>query len=334
LRKGDCGKGIAEWAIRIWNAGVNQSSPGKIAVVGSGAVGCYYGGMLAHGGHDVHFLMRADLETVKRDGLRIFTKGQELRMPKVHCSASTEEIGPADVVLIAVKATANRDLERLLPPLIGAETALVTLQNGLGNEEFLSERWGAERVMGALCFVCINRTAPGVIRHIDHGSISIGEFRRPASARVRALVEAFRAVDVEANAVDNLQGERWRKLLWNIPFNGLAIAAGANVAQVLADEGLRKLARALMDEGLDAARRLAHDIPDSFADWQVDRSASMGPYRPSSMIDHELGRPVEVEAIWGEPLRQGFAAGAKMPRLEMLHALIRHLTERGSLRGS
>ena len=297
-------------------------------------MGCYYGGMLAHAGHDVHFLMRTDLDTVRRDGLVIFTKGKEVRLPRLQCAGTTAEIGPVDLVLIALKATANRELERLLPPLIGENTALLTLQNGLGNEAFLGERWGAERVMGALCFVCINRTAPGVIRHLDHGTISIGEFRRPVSARARAVAEAFNAVDVEANAVDDLEGERWRKLLWNIPFNGLSIAAGANVAEVLADAGLRALARSLMDEVLDAARRLGHVIPDSFADWQIERSDSMGPYRPSSMIDFEMGRPVEVGAIWGEPLRQGIAAGAKMPKLELLHGIIRHATERRNVVGS
>jgi 2-dehydropantoate 2-reductase len=306
----------------------------RIAIVGSGAVGCYYGGMLAHAGHEVLFLMRSDLDAVRREGLLIFTKGTEVRLPRVKCAGTTAEIRPVDLVLISVKATANRELERLLPPLIGEGTALLTLQNGLGNEAFLSERWGAERVMGALCFVCINRTAPGVIRHIDHGSISIGEFRRPVSARVRAVAEAFNAVGVEANVVDDLEGERWRKLLWNIPFNGLSIAAGANVADVLADAGLRRLARSLMDEVLDAARRLGYAIPDSFADWQLDRSDSMGPYRPSSMIDFEMGRPVEVEAIWGEPLRQGLAADAKMPKLELLHGIIRHVTDRRTLRGS
>jgi 2-dehydropantoate 2-reductase len=298
----------------------------RIAVVGSGAVGCYYGGMLAHGGHDVSFLMRSDLATVRERGLTIFTKGSEVRLAKVKAAAKPEEIGPVDLVLVALKTTANAELERLVPPLLGPATALLTLQNGLGNEEFLAQRWGAERVMGALCFVCINRTAPGVIRHIDHGSISIGEYRGPASARVRAMAEAWKAVEVEAKAVDRLAEERWRKLLWNIPFNGLSIAARANVAQVLADDGLRKLARALMDEGLDAARRLGHEIPDSFADWQIERSASMGPYRASSMIDYEEGRAVEVEAIWGEPWRQGSAAGAAMPRTEMLYRLIGALT--------
>lgn len=307
---------------------MNPSSLGKIAVVGSGAVGCYYGGMLAHAGHDVHFLMRSDLDTVRREGMVIFSKGKKVPLPRVQCAGTAEEIGAADLVIISIKATANGELERLLPPLIAGHTALLTLQNGLGNEAFLSERWGAERVMGALCFVCINRTAPGVIRHLDHGTISIGEFRRPVSARVRAVAAAFNAADVEAHAVDDLEGERWRKLLWNIPFNGLSIAAGANVAEVLADAGLRALARSLMGEVLDAARRLGHEIPESYADWQIERSGSMGPYRPSSMIDFENGRPVEVEAIWGEPLRQGLAAGAKMPRLELLHAIIRHVTER------
>ncbi len=313
---------------------MNQSPLGKIAVVGSGAVGCYYGGMLAHAGCDVHFLMRADLDTVRREGLRIFTKGGEVHLPRVECAATAEEIGPADIVIIALKATANAELVRLLPPLIGESTALFTLQNGLGNERFLAERWGAERVMGGLCFVCINRTAPGVIRHLDEGSISIGEFGRPVSVRVRAVADAFRSVGVEANAVDDLDGERWRKLMWNVPFNGLSIAANANVADVLADAALRAEARAIMDELLDAARRLGHAIPDAFADWQIERSFAFGGYRPSSMIDYELGRPVEVEAIWGEPLRQGLAAGAKMPRLALLHAIIRHVTERRALRGA
>jgi 2-dehydropantoate 2-reductase len=309
---------------------MNRSSLGKIAVVGSGAVGCYYGGMLAHAGHDVHFLMRAALDTVRHEGLVIFTKGGEVRLPRVQCAGTTEEIGPVDLVIIAVKATANRELERLLPPLIGENTALLTLQNGLGNEAFLSARWDAGRVMGALCFVCINRTAPGVIRHLDHGSISIGEYRRPVSERVRGIADAFRAVEVEAHAVDDLDGERWRKLLWNIPFNGLSIAAGANVAEVLADEGLRARARSLMDEVLDAARRLGHEIPDAYADWQIERSDSMGAYRPSSMIDFEMGRLVEVDAIWGEPLRQGLAAGAEMPGLELLLGIIQHETVRSA----
>jgi 2-dehydropantoate 2-reductase len=301
-------------------------SLGKIAIVGAGAVGSYYGGMLAHAGCDVRFLMRADLEVVSVKGLRILTGGKTIEV-EAKAFGTTKEIGACDMVLIALKATGNEVLKELIPPLLHETTGLVTLQNGLGNEEFLAERWGAERVMGGLCFVCLNRTAPGEVTHFDHGSISLGEYRRPVSERVEALADAFRSAGIEARAVENLVTERWRKLLWNIPFNGLSIAAGgATVADVLEDDALRVLARELMGEGLDAARRLGHEIPDDFADYQIERSWSMGPYKPSSMIDWEHRLPVEVEAIWGEPLRQGVGAGATMPRLAMLYALLRRLT--------
>ena len=307
---------------------MHRSSPGKIGVIGTGAIGGYYGGLLAHAGEDVRFLVRGiNFEKVKRDGLTIHTRGQTVRLPKVNCAETVGEIGPCDLVMIALKTTANPALNTLLPPLLGEHTALLTLQNGLGNEDFLASGWGTERVMGALCFVCINRTAPGVINHVDHGSISVGEFNRPATARTHAIVEAFRRAGIEANAVDNLVAERWRKLLWNIPFNGLAIAAGGvTVADVLADDSLRELARQLIGEALEAARKLGHEIPASFAEFQIERSDSMGPYKPSSLIDWELGRPVELEAIWGEPWRQGVAAGASMPRIEMLYRLLQRLT--------
>jgi len=301
--------------------------PKTIAIVGSGALGSYYGAKLARHGADVRFLMRADLEAVRWAGLRVLEAGAEWTLQPARTFASTAEIGPVDLVIIGLKTTANADLARLIPPLLHEGTLLLTLQNGLGNEEFLAERWGAERVLGALCFVCLNRIAPGVIEHLDHGTISVGSFRRPAGPRAHGFVAALQGAGIEAKTVDGLVEERWRKLLWNIPFNGLSIAAaGATVGDVLADEGLRGQARALMSEGLDAARRLGHDIPESFADFQIERSFSMGPYRTSSLIDWQLGRPVEVEAIWGEPLRQGTRAGAAMPRLELLYHLLRKVT--------
>ncbi len=299
----------------------------KIAVVGAGAVGCYYGGLLARAGYNVHFLMRSGLEAVRADGLTIVTRGEALHLKVVQAAGCAEEIGQCDLVIIALKATANAALEYILPPLLGPKTALLTLQNGLGNEDYLAQQWGPERVMGGLCFVCLNRTSPNVIEHFDHGSLSIGEYFGPAGERVRGVVQAFVSAGIDANSVESLATERWRKLVWNIPFNGLAIAAGgATVEQILADDGLRALARALMAETVEAARSLGHDVPDSFADFQIDRSGSMGAYRPSSLIDWELGRPVEVEAIWGEPLRQGIAAGARMDRLDTLYRLLVYLT--------
>ena len=145
--------------------------------------------------------------------------------------------GPGDH--FALKTTANADLERLIPPLLHEGTLLLTLQNGLGNEEFLAERWGEERVLGGLCFVCLNRVAPGVIEHYGHGTLSLGEFRRPPAERTRAIGAMFSAAGVETHVVENLVTERWRKLVWNIPFNGLSIATGGLTCDLLlADEGL------------------------------------------------------------------------------------------------
>jgi 2-dehydropantoate 2-reductase len=298
----------------------------KYAIIGSGAVGSYYGGKLAQsGGCDVHFLMRSDLDFVQKLGLTIRSKDGEVHLPRVNAARTTEEIGPCDVVLIALKTTANAVLPNLIPPLLKPDTLLITLQNGLGNEEFLAQHFGAERVLGGLCFVCLNRVGHGVIEHYGHGTLSIGEFGRPPQERTRRIVSDFQRSGIEASAVENLIIERWRKLVWNIPFNGLGIAARATVADVLQSDELHLSAKNLMRETIEAAGALGHAIPMDFIEFQIARSWPMGPYRSSSQIDFEAGREVEVEAIWGEPYRHAVRAGANAPRLELLYALIKRL---------
>lgn len=297
----------------------------RYGIVGAGALGGYYGAKLARAGCDVHFLMRSDLETVRRDGLTVRSKDGDFHLPEVNAHGSAEEMGACDVVLIGLKTTSNAALPALIPPLLHPETALVTLQNGLGNEEFLAAHFGARRVMGGLCFVCLNRIASGVIAHYGHGTLSIGEFKGPPEDRTIRLVAEFQRAGVDAKAVQSLITERWRKLVWNIPFNGLGVAAGANVAEVLNDEHLHAAARALMAEVTGAAAKLGYAMRPDFIEFQIERSWPMGEYRSSSQIDYEAGREVEVESIWGEPLRQAHRAGADTPRLELLYALLRRL---------
>lgn len=298
----------------------------KYAIVGSGAIGSFYGGKLAHAGCDVHFLMRRDLDAVRRNGLTLRSGDEVLHLKNVNAHGATGDIGPCDVVVISVKTTSNGDLEKLIPPLLKPGTVLLTLQNGLGNEEFLAERFGVERVMGGLCFVCLNRTVPGMVENFGHGTLSIGEFDRPAQARTLALVEAFASAGIETRLVENLITERWRKLVWNIPFNGLTIAGGrATVGDVLADEGLHLLTKNLMREVIGAAGKLGHTIPPDFIGEQIARSLPMGAYRPSSLIDYEAGRAVEVESIWGEPYRRALRAGADCARMETLYFLVKKL---------
>ncbi len=298
----------------------------KIAIVGSGAVGSYYGARLLQSGNDVRFLMRSDLETVRKHGLQIISPDGDVLLRDVPAFGSTEEIGEVDLVVIALKTTANHVLPTLISPLLGSKTVLLTLQNGLGNEEFLSRHFGVERILSGLCFVCLTRTAPGKIEHYGHGGIALGEAFEPSTPRAKLVAETFQAAKIDCRLAEDMPWERWRKLLWNIPFNGLSIAAGnATVADLLGTPLLEKEVAALMREVIVAAQALGHRIDDDVPDKEIARSQNMGPYRPSSLIDFERSLPVEVEAIWGEPLRQAQAAGAQLPRLEMLHALLQRL---------
>ncbi len=298
----------------------------RIAVVGSGAIGGYYGAKLAYFGRDVHFLMRGDLRAVRRFGIRVRGKTENFRLAKVQCYNSTEEIGPCDLVLIALKATANEQLRTLIPPLLKEGTMLLTLQNGLGNEEFLARHFGAERIMGALCFVCLIRTAPGVIEQYGTGRIVLGEYLRYPLPRTHDVSWEFKRCGVVCSVAENLRRERWRKLVWNIPFNGLSVVAGGlDTAAILADEKLRARVLALMDEVIAAANRCGFALPTAEALEQIRRTEKMGAYKPSTLIDFEAGKPLELEAIWGEPLRRASAAGAEMPQLKVLYDELREV---------
>ena len=178
-------------------------------MVGTGAVGGYYGGRLALHGEDVNFLLRRDLPSWRASGLRVRSVDGDFTLNPVPVFGDTAAIGPCDLVIIAMKATANPALLELLPPLLHADTRLLTLQNGLGNDHFLAENFGAWRVSGGLCFVCINRDDDGVIHHLGQGTVVIGNFQRGADATLVSVVDAFKSAGVPARVADNLAAAHW-----------------------------------------------------------------------------------------------------------------------------
>jgi 2-dehydropantoate 2-reductase len=303
----------------------------RIAIVGAGAIGSYYGARLALSGADVRFLLRGDLAAVRARGLTLRERDATRRLENVAAFGRAEEIGPVDLVLVALKTTANSALPALLPPLVAPHTLVVTLQNGLGNEELLARLVGAERVLGGLCFIAVTREAPGeLVGYHTPGAITLGEFGRPAAARTRAVAALFERAGVSMRVADSLAEARWRKLVWNVPFNGLAIAAGGiTTDKILADPRLACEVRALMDEVAGAARHFGFLVPEEFIQDQIDITPPMGPYKPSSLVDFLAGREVELEAIWGEPLRRAQAAGLAMPRLATLYAELQRCLRRG-----
>jgi 2-dehydropantoate 2-reductase len=301
----------------------------KIAVVGTGAIGSFYGGKLAHGGRDVHFLLRSGLAKIKRSGIRIRGKKENFRVVGVQGYKTADAIGPCDLVLIALKATNNEALLQLIPPLLHQRTILLTLQNGLGNEDFLAQHFGDDRVMGGLCFICLNRISPGLIEHFDYGDLSIGEFSGPPKPRAHDVAREFQQSGVVCRVVDDLMEERWRKLVWNIPFNGLTIAAGGITTEdILRDGSLHSAALALMNEVIQGAKNCGYTLPGDVVVEYMKRTEAMGAYKPSTLLDFEAGRALEIEAIWGEPLRRARANGTAMPRLEQLYGLLKSLNAR------
>lgn len=300
----------------------------KIGIIGSGAVGTYYGAKLAYAGSDVHFLMRGDLTYVRRKGIFVRGEGENFRVDKVNCYNFTKEIGPCDLVIVAVKTTSNTDLVELIPPLLHEQTMILTLQNGLGNEEFLAQHFTAERILSGLCFIAVDRHSKTEVERYDYGLIILGEFDRPAQPRTREVAAEFVRANVKCSITDNVARERWRKLIWNIPFNGLSIVAGGiDTGAIVRDEGLRELTLALMKEVIEGANKCGNTLPSDAWQEHMKRTNSMMGYKPSTLQDWERGKPLEIEAIWGEPVRRAANAGLKMPRTEMLYSLITAMDE-------
>lgn len=303
----------------------------SVAVVGSGAIGLYYGGRLAAAGENVSFLTRSDFEAISKRGLKVESVHGDFHLPQVKAFLTPEEIGPVDLVIVAWKATANHHLAEVLPPLLHEGTQVLTLQNGLGNCECIADIAGADRVLGGLCFVCINRIEPGLVRHSAGGRVAIGEWRSGLPGRAEEIAARFKVAGIPGAAVENLEQAQWEKLVWNVPFNGLSVAEGGVTTDVLLSSAETEAEiRTLMFEVITAARALGLSLTDDLINFNVERTRPMGPYRTSSMIDFVEGREVEVGPIWKQPLRRAKEAGVSMPHLENLVARIEtRLAQRG-----
>ena len=300
------------------------SSHPRTAVVGSGALGTYYGAKLAKSGVPVSFLARRDLAHLQSKGLQIRCTQGDFHLPQVNAWASPQEIGPVDLVLVCLKTTANASLAELLPPLIGADTAVCTLQNGLGNEEFLASLIGQERVLCGVCHVCVSRPEPGVARNLSGGNIRFSDLTGGDTPRARSLAALFEKAGLTCSVAPSVGSARWYKLVWNIPFNGLSIAAGGiDTAQILADPKLYQETLALMDEVMQASAALGFPQDPQHPTQEVARTRKMGAYQPSSLLDYLAKKPVELESIWGEPLRLGTGAGVPMPKLANLYQALK-----------
>lgn len=298
----------------------------KIAILGAGALGCYYGARLVEAGHEVSFIGRSVYEPVKANGLLVESVHGDIRLPKVNVCRQAEECGPVDLVIVCWKTTCNDQLGAYLPALVGEHTEVLTLQNGMGNAEAISAYVPAERVYIGLCFVCCMMDEPGKIRHLEGGDIQFAPFvsSDKGSARAREFAEVFTQARIGSTAFDHAEQIQWCKLTWNIPFNGLCLAhGGISVKKLFTMQGEDERARAIMEEVCLAAEKRGYPLPMDIVHNQMERTRIMGEFIPSSAVDYLRGRPVEYDAIWGSTLARAHEAGVAVPHWEKLAADIR-----------
>jgi len=296
----------------------------RIAVIGAGALGLYYGALLQRAGNEVLFLLRRDYEAIIRQGLTVRSIAGDFHLDQVRGYRSPGEIGPVDLVLVGLKTFDNRLLPELLPPLLGPGTRVLTLQNGLGNEEALADLWDPGRVLGGVAFLCANRGEPGTVHHLGAGHIFLGAYKQENTSAAQETAQLFRDAGVRCEAVPDLVRARWEKLVWNIPFNGLCALLDKPVDALLAHGRSRQLVADIMGEVVAAAnaQELSNSLDEALVGTMITFTEAMGPYRPSMQIDREEGRPLELEAIFARPLQRGKERGVAMPRAEALLALL------------
>jgi 2-dehydropantoate 2-reductase len=303
---------------------------GRYAVIGTGALGGFYGARLQQAGAEVHFLLHRDYEYVKAHGLRVESPDGNFTLPHVNAYHCSQAMPLCDVAIVALKTTQNHLLPQLLPPVLKDTGVVLVLQNGLGVEADIASLVGCDRVIGGLCFICSNKLGPGHIRHLDYKAITLGEYAPDyvpvgVTPRLQAIAADFERAGIPIELADDLYLARWKKLVWNIPFNGLSVILRATTEAIMADEYAHQLVVQLMHEVIAGATACDRSIPASFIEVMLEHTAKMPPYRTSMKIDYDERRPLEVEAIFGNPLRTVAARGRSLPQITTLYQQLKFL---------
>ena len=295
----------------------------KYGVIGTGAIGGFYGGKLAKSGQEVHFLLHRDYDYVKSNGLQIDSCDGSFHLDAVNAYHRTADMPVCDVVLVCLKTINNGFLQELLPPLLGPKTIVVLIQNGIGVEADVQRMFPDTALVAGLAFICSAKTEPGRVSHQCDGSINFGNYSCKDSQCLNALLTDFTQAGVQA-ALVNYEEARWKKAVWNMPFNGMTVALNTQNDLLLKHPSTRKLIYEQMLEVIHAAQHLGvENIDESFADKMIQMTDAMTPYSPSMKLDFDFHRPMEIEYLYSRPLEIAHNAGFHMPKLEMLEALLR-----------
>ncbi len=313
-----------------------STSKPRIGIIGTGAIGGFYGVMLARAGFDVHFLLRSEYDAVVARGLQLNSAvhGAQALFP-VQAYRDAADMPPCDWLLVGAKTTSNAALSPAIAQAAAPGAKVVLLQNGLAVEDELRRLLPSSlHLLGGLCYICVHRAEPGVIEHQSLGAVNLGYHSGPAGgdAERQALTEEgsglFKAAGIDSAAVANLDQARWQKLVWNVPYNGLSVLLDAGTTALMGNADTRELIQAIMQEVVDAATAIGHRIPDNFAAKLLASTDRMPDYLPSMYHDYAQKRPLELGAIYEAPLAAAAAIGFEMPRVRALYQALRFIDAR------
>ncbi|MBP0017156.1 MAG: putative 2-dehydropantoate 2-reductase [Cyanobacteria bacterium SBLK] len=303
------------------------------AIIGTGAVGGYYGGCLQRAGFPVHFLLRSDYNLVREKGLTIKSVYGDFTLSCVNAYNDPQKMPQCDVIVVALKSTQNHILAQLLTPLIRENTIILLLQNGLDFEREVAEIFPQAFVMGGLCFICANKIEPGYIRHIDYQAISLAEYARNyqscgITGRMEAIAADFTKANIEIVLKEDLLQSRWEKLVWNIPYNSLSVILDATTQEMMGDRYSRQLVEEIMQEVAIGAKSCDREINQGFIAKMLSHTEKMKPYLTSMKLDYNFKRPLEIEGILGNALKMAREKKIDLPKISLLYQQLHFLDAR------
>jgi len=297
------------------------------SVIGMGAIGGYYGGRLAHAGLEVHFLSHSDYDYVVEHGLWVDSCDGSFHLPHINAYHLTGDMPKTDVVLVGLKSVNNHLLPELLAPIIREDTVVVLIQNGIGLEADLQARFPSLHIVAGLAFICSSKTQPGHVVHQCYGNINLGNYSCPPD-RFAQLLADFQQAGIHAAEVPYDEA-RWKKAVWNMPFNGMTVALNTSTDRLLKNPATRQLIYDQMMEVIGAANALGIEaLTKAFADKMMQMTDEMVPYSPSMKLDFDFHRPMEVYYLYTRPILEARKVGYDMPKLAMLEAELKFIDSR------
>jgi 2-dehydropantoate 2-reductase len=301
----------------------------RIAVMGTGAVGGYFGAKFAAAGHDVVFIARGShLTALRQSGLRVKSPGGDLHIKNALFTADAAKAGSVDLILFCVKSYDTEAAAQALQSIVGEKTVILSLQNGVDNGDKIARRFGDRHTVVGVVYVGAQVTAPGIIEHSTGGSIIFGARTGGNVESTKTAGQAIATAGIPCEPSLEIKKAQWRKLLWNAPFCAISCLTRATVKDIIDSESLTNLAMECMDEVRQAAETRNLDLPRQLCDEALSFSRSLGAFKPSMLQDLEAGKPLEYEAFNGIVVKLSSDVGKDAPVNRVFYGALRYLDKK------